>query len=117
MDEFGFDGTQDFEEWADASNQLLDASQDAWHTGDEYWLANSPELANDFYYASASLEELSTEAYANAWEAYNGPINAEGYTAHDASLGYTTSDTSLIEPASAASSASLISTNDATSVL
>ena len=52
-----------------------------------------------------------------SWEAYYGPVNSEGYTAYDASMGYTSTDTSFIEPASSAGSMSMISDNSAESYL
>ena len=60
------------------------------------------------YYTSDPTEWASVESYEAAWAAWNGPINPEGYTAHDASLGYTSMDTSFIEPASSAGSMSMI---------
>jgi len=119
MDEFDLDGsqTQEFEEWQDLSNQLWSASDGVSDVGDDLWQADQTYEALTYYQASEALESLSAEAYENAWEAYMGPVNAEGYTAYDASHGYTTSDTSLIEPASAAGSASLISDNSGASNL
>lgn len=117
MDEFGFDDAQDSNDWAETSNDLWSASDAVADVGDELWQANQTYDALTYYQASEALESLSSEAYANAWEAYNGPVNAEGYTAYDASQGYTTSDTSLIEPATSAGSASLISDNSGASNL
>ena len=103
-----FDQAESYE-WQTASDGLWSTSIDFSHMGDEAWLDGNYDQANDLYQAMYQFEDFSTEAYQQAWDAWNGPINAEGYTMHDASLGYTSMDTSFIEPASAAGSCSMIS--------
>ena len=122
---------------SDLASQWQDASQSLWSTsitfdqiGDQEWLHGDPTVANDFYNYSEQTEWLSQQAYDASWEAYYGPVNAEGYTAYDASMGYTSTDTSFmrarnalptgtgfIEPASSAGSMSMISDNSAESYL
>ena len=101
----------------DLSNDMWTQSIDEFQTGDDFWLAGHTDLANELYVASENSEWLSTEAYEASWEAYYGPVNSEGYTAYDASMGYTSTDTSFIEPATSASSMSMISDNSASSWL
>lgn len=109
---------------SDLASQWQDASQSLWSTsitfdqiGDQEWLHGDPTVANDFYNYSEQTEWLSQQAYDASWEAYYGPVNAEGYTAYDAPMGYTSTDTSFIEPASSAGSMSMISDNSAESYL
>jgi len=102
-----FDHAQGWE-WQATSDQLWDTSIDFRHEGDEAWINGDTGLANELYQYQYQFEEFTQEAYQQAWDAWNGPINAEGYTMHDASLGYTSTDTSFIEPASAAGSCSMI---------
>ena len=103
---------------SDLASQWQDASQSLWSTsitfdqiGDQEWLHGDPTVANDFYNYSEQTEWLSQQAYDASWEAYYGPVNAEGYTAYDASMGYTSTDTSFIEPARSAGSLSMTSDN------
>lgn len=100
---------QDSQPWELASDQLWDFSIDLDRMGDHHWINADYDIANNLYYVSDMTEWLSAESYEQAWEAWNGPINAEGYTAHDAAMGYTSMDTSFIEPASSAGSMSMIS--------
>lgn len=94
--------------WEIVSNDMWGASIGLDRMGDQEWIDGNTEAANDLYYYSDQAEWLSHEAYEAAWNAWNGPINAEGYTAHDAAMGYTSMDTSFIEPASSAGSMSMI---------
>ncbi|MEQ1699341.1 MAG: hypothetical protein ABMA25_04485 [Ilumatobacteraceae bacterium] len=99
---------QESQPWELASDQLWEVSIDLDHMGDQHWLNSEYEAANQMYYMSDQAELYSVESYQAAWDAWNGPINAEGYSAHDASMGYTSMDTSFIEPASSAGSMSMI---------
>jgi hypothetical protein len=99
---------QNSQPWEIASTDLWDSSIGLDRLGDELWIDGNVELANQFYDLSDQTEMYSAEAYQAAWDAWNGPINAEGYTAHDAAMGYTSTDTSFIEPASSAGSMSMI---------
>ena len=60
-------------------------SIDKFHVGDDFHTA----LANEFYAASENRARLSNETYEASWDACYGPVNSEGYTAYDASVGYT----------------------------
>lgn len=103
--------------WQGASEQLWNTSIDFSHMGDQAWLDGDYVAAHDFYQDVYQFEDFSNASYQEAWDAWNGPVNAEGYSMHDASLGYTSTDTSFIEPASAASSGSMISDYTAQSSL
>jgi len=104
-------------EWQEASTGLWSTSIDFRQMGDQAWLASNYEAMHQMYDLNYEFQDFSDQAHQAAWDAWNGPINAEGYTMHDASLGYTTMDTSFIEPASSAGSMSMISDNSAESVL
>lgn len=99
---------QNSQPWEEASTGLWGTSIGLDQAGDQEWINGNTDVANDLYYMSDQAEYNSLQAYEAAWEAWNGPINAEGYSAHDASLGYTSTDTSFIEPPSAAGSMSMI---------
>lgn len=108
----------------EASSQLQDFSNGEWTNSIDYtnaanqaWVNGDTDISQMYQDMANNAEWNSNEAYQAAWDAYNGPINAEGYSAHDASLGYTSQDTSFIEPASSAGASSMISDNDASSVL
>ena len=110
MSEFDYDpNNSSTYEWQTASNDLWSNSIDMDQMATEEWLHGDPWMANQLYDYAEQLEDLSNEAYQQSWDAYYGPVNAEGYTAYDASIGYTSTDTSFIEPASAAGSCSMIS--------
>ena len=108
----------------EASSQLQDYSNGEWtnsidftNAANEAWVNGETDISHMYQEMADNAEWNSNAAYQASWDAYNGPINAEGYTAHDASLGYTTQDTSFIEPASSAGASSMISDNDGGSVL
>lgn len=96
-------------EWQGASNGLWDTSITLDQVATELWLDGNTTAAMEFSQLSDRVELYSHEAYEASWDAYYGPVNSEGYTAHDAALGYTSTDTSFIEPASSAGSMSMIS--------
>ncbi len=97
----------------DVSNGLWDASIGLTDVSHSFWLMDETYTALEFQQLADTAEYLSNEAYQASWDAWYGPVNSEGYTALDASHGYTTQDTSLIEPASSAGSMSMISDNTA----
>lgn len=105
------------------SNSLADASWGLWDASIGFQQASidawqlDPYTALEYQQMSDAMEWSSHELYQASWDAWYGPVNSEGYTAYDAGMGYTTQDTSLIEPASSAGSMSLISDDDATSWL
>ncbi len=68
------------------------------------------QMSCDQGFTSQQLEDLS-------WQAWYGPVNADGYTAMDVSHGYSATDTSFIEPASSAGSCSMISDQSGESYL
>ncbi|MDP2289863.1 MAG: hypothetical protein Q8M22_01655 [Actinomycetota bacterium] len=121
MSDFDFyDPTADqaaSDEWQHISNDLWNLQIPFHQMGDEAWQASDYETMHNMYWAEELAETAGQEAYDQSWEAYYGPINAEGYTALDASMGYTSTDTSFIEPASSAGSMSMISDYSATSTL
>jgi len=94
--------------WADASEAAWTDSIDYSAAGDDAWLAGNTELANEYYEASEHAEGASGDYWDASWEAYDGPVDASGYTAADLSAGYSATDTSFIEPASYAGASSLI---------
>ena len=98
-----------FQQW-DMSIDFTTYSTEAWYDGDTQGSMDWQSLADQAEWNSNQLYEAS-------WDAWYGPVNSEGYTAYDASVGYTSTDTSFIEPASSAGSTSMISDYDATSVL
>jgi hypothetical protein len=114
----------DFQDYQDLSYQMQDVSNGLWtqsidftNMANQAWLMDDPQGYMDLQWQADQFEYYSNEMYQASWDAWYGPVNAEGYTAYDASIGYTSTDTSFIEPASAASSTSLISDNNATSWL
>ncbi|MFN8021088.1 MAG: hypothetical protein U0Q03_06110 [Acidimicrobiales bacterium] len=116
----GYDATA----WTDLSNGLSDASWSEWDASIDYttmandaWASGQMDLYHLYTDAATTAEANSWDLYDASWDAWYGPVNAEGYTAYDASMGYSAYDTSFIEPASAADNTSLISDYDATSVL
>jgi len=121
MSDFDFyDPTDDqaaSQDWLQTSNDLWNLQIPLHEVGDELWLNGDSYNANQMYWAEELAQTAGQDAYDQSWEAYYGPINAEGYTALDASMGYTSTDTSFIEPASSAGSMSMISDYDATSTL
>ena len=104
-------------QWQDASNGLWDTSITFDQIATQEWLNGETGAALDYSNLSDQFELYSHQAYEASWEAFYGPVNSEGYTAYDASMGYTSTDTSFIEPASSAGSMSMISDNNATSWL
>ena len=104
-------------EWQAESDQLWALTTPLQEAVDDAWMASDYESMHNAYEAMYAAEDLSTEMYQQSWDVWNGPINAEGYTMHDASLGYTSMDTSFIEPASSAGSCSMISDYTAESSL
>jgi hypothetical protein len=117
MSDFGWEYTDQSNDWMQVSEGLWGLSDTVSDLGDQLWLQDQTYDALLDYQTSEQLEWLSNEAYDVSWEAYYGPVNSEGYTAYDAAQGYTTSDTSLIEPASSAGSMSMISDYNASSTL
>ena len=110
--------------WTDLSNSVYDLSLQQWDTSmdlsqvaNNYWVDGNYDMYHEFYNLAEAAEWSSNALYDASWDAYYGPINSEGYTAYDASMGYTSTDTSFIEPASAAGSTSMISDYNATSTL
>ncbi|MGD9792137.1 MAG: hypothetical protein AB7V43_01545 [Acidimicrobiia bacterium] len=99
------------------SNGFFEISNDFSHMADQAWIAGDYDGYHQFYDASVNADWYSNQLEAASWDAWYGPVNSEGYTAMDASAGYTSMDTSFIEPASYASSTSLISDNDTSSYL
>lgn len=100
-------------DYQEASNGLWQASIDFDSLRDDAWIDGDTQSALEFDQLSSYAEWLSNEAYEDAWDAWYGPVNSEGYTAYDAAMGYSSTDTSFIEPASSAASCSLISDNSA----
>ena len=107
-----------------ASDQMWEASDDAWSAsialGDvsgQLWNADETYAAVEMYQLAENQEFWASQLESASWQAYDGPVNAEGYTAYDASMGYTTRDTSLIEPSTSAASMSMISDDNASSTL
>jgi len=120
MTDFNYDPSADQAEsyeWQGASSDLWSTSIDFRQLGDDAWQASDYDTMHEMYDLQYQFQDYSDQAYQAAWDAWNGPINAEGYTMHDASLGYSSMDTSFIEPASSAGSMSMISDNSAESVL
>ena len=114
----------DASSWTDASNGIFDLSLQQWdvsmdlsQVADDYWVEGNYDMYHQYYDMAENAEWSSNQLYDASWDAFYGPINSEGYTAYDASVGYTSTDTSFIEPASAAGSTSMISDYNATSTL
>jgi hypothetical protein len=84
---------------------------------DQAWINGEYDNYHAFQQYSESSEWYSQQMEDAAWDAWYGPVNSEGYTAYDASMGYTSTDTSFIEPASSAGSMSMISDYNASSTL
>ena len=103
--------------YADLSFQQWDMSIDFTNYSSEAWIAGDTQGSMDWQALADQAEWNSNQLYEASWDAWYGPVNSEGYTAYDASIGYTSTDTSFIEPASSAGSTSMISDYDATSVL
>lgn len=110
--------------WSDISNGVYDLSLQQWdmsidfsHYADQAWIQGDTDSYHEWHNMAETAEWYSNELYEASWDAFYGPVNSEGYTAYDASMGYTSTDTSFIEPASAAGSMSMISDYDATSTL
>ena len=110
--------------WTDLSNGYADLSNDMWtqsidftNYANDAWLQGDMDTYSEFYQAAENSEWYSNRLEQASWDAWYGPVNSEGYTAYDASMGYTSTDTSFIEPASSAGSVSMISDNNATSWL
>ena len=95
---------------ADNSSWLQQEAYDAWNAGDT-------DGYHDLWQASCSEGEMSQQLEDLSWQAWYGPVNADGYTAMDVSQGYSATDTSFIEPASSAGSCSMISTQSGESFL
>ncbi|MDO8362709.1 MAG: hypothetical protein Q7V88_07420 [Actinomycetota bacterium] len=118
MSDFSYDPNDSSTyEWQSVSNELWSSSITLDQIATDEWLYGDPELANQYYHYSDQIQDLSSQAYQESWDAWYGPVNAEGYTAYDASIGYTSTDTSFIEPASSAGSMSMISDYSAESTL
>jgi hypothetical protein len=118
------DYSNDYNDYSQASNDLMNGSNDMWgasidlqNLSSELWVQDDSYNSLIAQQMSDNAEYLSYQLEDASWAAYNGPVNAEGYTAHDAALGYTTQDTSFIEPASSAGSTSMISDYTGTSNL
>lgn len=95
-------------QWQEASNSLWDTSIGLDQIATQEWLNGETGAALEYSDLSDQAELYSHEAYEASWDAFYGPVNSEGYTAYDASMGYTSTDTSFIEPASSAGSMSMI---------
>ncbi len=119
-DDYGYDAGS----WADHSGSYYDASMETWgasidfsHMADQAWINGDTDEYWTWQDLSNASEQLSHDLYQASWDAYYGPVNADGYTAMDVAQGYSAYDTSFIEPASWAGSTSMISDNSATSFL
>jgi hypothetical protein len=119
-----FTDFSDFSDYQELSYELQDASDGFWNQSIDFtqmssqtWLDGDTQSALDWQIAADNSEWYSNQMEQASWDAWYGPVNAEGYTAYDASIGYTSTDTSFIEPASSAGSTSMISDNNATSWL
>ncbi len=111
-------------DFSDFSYQLQDLSNGFWTESidfstmaDAAWVDGNTGLYQDFQSLSENAETYSQLMEDASWDAYYGPVNSEGYTAFDAAQGYTSTDTSFIEPASSAGSMSMISDNSGASTL
>lgn len=120
MSDFNYDPSADHaasQDWLNTSHDLWNLQIPLHQAGDEFWLEGDYYNANQMYWAEELAETAGQHAYDQSWESFYGPVNAEGYTAYDASHGYTSMDTSFIEPATSAGSMSMISDYNATSTL
>ncbi len=117
MSDYGYDYSYSTD-LSNLSNDYWGQSLDLQTWANDVW---ADQGYSDLYYAidnySDASATYSNDLYQASWDAWYGPVNTEGYTAYDASIGYTTTDTSYIEPASYASTTSLISDYDTTSTL
>ena len=104
-------------DWGQSSTDLWSTSITMSNIGDEFWNSGETQIALQFYDFNEMLEDFSIEAYQQSWDAYYGPVNADGYNQFEASVGYSATDTSFIEPASSAGSVSMISDNSASDYL
>ncbi len=116
-DDYASDYTDLSNGFADLSFQQWDTSIDFTNYSNEAWYNGDTQASMDWQVLADQAEWNSNQLWDASWDAWYGPVNGEGYTAYDASIGYTSTDTSFIEPASSASSTSMISDYDATSVL
>ncbi|MEK7423418.1 MAG: hypothetical protein AAB131_06195 [Actinomycetota bacterium] len=114
----------DFNDFQDLSYEIQNVSDGFWtqsidfsQMADQAWLDGDTQNSIEWQIAADNSEWYSDQMYQASWDAWYGPVNSEGYTAYDASMGYTSTDTSFIEPASSAASTSMISDNSATSWL
>ncbi|MGD9997078.1 MAG: hypothetical protein AB7L17_14175 [Ilumatobacteraceae bacterium] len=114
----------DFQDYQDLSWQLQDASMDMNNAyidfsnmADQAWINGEYDTYHQLYMMSENFQDYSNDLYQASWDAWYGPVNAEGYTAYDASMGYSAYDTSFIEPASSAGSMSMISDYNTSSTL
>jgi len=118
MSDFDYDFNHpDSNDWGQTSTDLWSTSITMSDVGDQFWLSGESQMALQFYDLNEQFEDLSIESYQQAWDAWNGPLNADGYTQFEASVGYSATDTSFIEPASSAGSMSMISDNSASDYL
>ena len=104
-------------DWQHASDDLWAMQTPFQELADEAWAASDYETMHEALQAMYTVEDLSEAAYDYSWDVWEGPVNAEGYTAMQAAEGYSSMDTSFIEPASAAGSCSMISDYTAESSL
>lgn len=104
-------------DWQHASDDLWAMQTPFQELADEAWAASDYEAMHEALQAMYTVDDLSQEAYDYSWEVWEGPVNTEGYTAMQAAEGYSSMDTSFIEPASAAGSCSMISDYSAESSL
>jgi len=111
-------------DWGQASDDLLDMSQTAagnsgWLQLEAYeaWNQGDIDGYHDLWQMSCDQGDMSQQLEDLSWQAWYGPVNADGYTAMDVSHGYSATDTSFIEPASSAGSVSMISDQSGESFL
>jgi hypothetical protein len=108
----GYSSTDYSYDLADASSSAYTASLDLYEAGDEAWYAGNTELAGEYYSASYEYDGYSDQLYAESWDAWYASDDAgyydTGYSSYESAAGYSTTDSSLIEPASAADDYSLI---------
>ncbi len=114
----------DAADWGQASNDLLDMSTTAagnsgWLQLEAYeaWNQGNIEGYHDLWQMSCDQGDMSQQLEDLSWQAWYGPVNADGYTAMDVSQGYSATDTSFIEPAASAGSMSMISDQSGESFL
>jgi hypothetical protein len=116
-----FDDFQEYHDlsyqWQDVSTGFNDLHIDFSNMADQAWINGDTDTYHELYMMSENFQDFSNDAYQASWDAWYGPVNAEGYTAYDASIGYSATDTSFIEPASSAGSCSMISDYNTSSTL